>query len=181
MIADITYTLVCSRCGMEETIIIDAKVVMKEHGIEIQPTNALGVDGWVEDITKRLLCPECVCSSKTALAMFHMEELRRKLHPTRYPGMSGKMVAILAHILRCSWTKPEIWSLSVTSDGHVVSESTYIGLLEELVNNLERLLSVAGLTEEEEEALKALTRYSLNSWSVDTKYPDWVNPMLDRS
>jgi hypothetical protein len=42
--------------------------------------------------------------------------LARKLHPSRFTAMSGKMAAIVAHIIGQRWTNPAIVELVATSD-----------------------------------------------------------------
>lgn len=82
--------------------------------------------------------------------------LTQKLHPDRFTGMSNKMAAIVGYILGEVWTNPVIEDLSVTSDGMVIAfnrggprESTFIGSVSDLDQNMRRLLDVAGLTDEE--------------------------------
>ena len=82
--------------------------------------------------------------------------LIQKLHPARFTGMSGKMTAIVAHILNQNWTSPQIAELTVTSDGHLLVRNSgdcgfnnYIGTAADLEANWRRLLSAAGLTDAE--------------------------------
>ena len=79
--------------------------------------------------------------------------LVEKLHPHRFPGMSGKMAAIVGCILEQTWTSPVIAELAVTSDGHVLARhegdcgcNDYLGTATDLEANWRRLLDVAGLT-----------------------------------
>lgn len=76
-----------------------------------------------------------------------------KLHPTRFPNMSGKMAAIVACVLGERWTSPAITELVITSDGHLLAAhegdygcNDYLGWASELENNWQRLLEAAGLT-----------------------------------
>jgi hypothetical protein len=75
--------------------------------------------------------------------------LIQKLHPSNFTAMSPKMAAIVAYILGVKWTDPELRSLAITSDGYVVSDSLFIGSVDDLERNINELLNVAGLTEEE--------------------------------
>ena len=45
-----------------------------------------------------------------------MPTLTESLHPRRFAGMSGKMVAIVGYILGEKWSKPNIAEMVVTSD-----------------------------------------------------------------
>jgi hypothetical protein len=79
--------------------------------------------------------------------------LTEKLHPHRFPGMSGKMAAIIGCILGQVWTSPSIAELAVTSDGHLLARheddcghNDYIGTVASLESNWRRLLDAAGLT-----------------------------------
>jgi hypothetical protein len=45
-------------------------------------------------------------------------ELAKKLHPSCFTAMSGKMAAIVAYIVGEHWTSPAIVELVATSDGH---------------------------------------------------------------
>lgn len=71
--------------------------------------------------------------------------LVEKLHPRRFPGMSGKMAAILGYILDEVWTNPQIYALAVTRDGHLVTTDAYLGAAADLDANLSRLFDAAGL------------------------------------
>jgi hypothetical protein len=79
--------------------------------------------------------------------------LAEKLHPSRFTAMSGRMAAIVAHLVGCQWTSPAIAELAVTSDGHVLARhlgdcghNDYIGTVEQLETNWQRLLDAADLT-----------------------------------
>ena len=87
-----------------------------------------------------------------------MPPLIAKLHPKRYPNMSGKMTAIVGCILRRRWTRPTIAELVITSDGWVLARDegqvtfdSIIGTAADLERNWIALLDVAGLTSEERE------------------------------
>lgn len=85
-----------------------------------------------------------------------------KLHPRRYPGMSAKMAALVAYILgQDDWTNPSIAELVVTSDRCVLAQNSgdvgmnFIGSLDDLRGNWNRLLDCAGLTPAERRVAEA--------------------------
>ena len=78
------------------------------------------------------------------------------LHPRRFPGMSGRMAAVVGYILGRRWSTPRIAELVVTSDGWVLARNaghvgfnTIIGTAADLERNWNNLLRAAGLTGEE--------------------------------
>ena len=73
--------------------------------------------------------------------------LIEKLHPRRFPNMSGKMSAIVGHLIGIEATEPMIETLFVTSDGFVLAEhcgdigaNVFIGSYADLLSNWVRLL-----------------------------------------
>ena len=92
--------------------------------------------------------------------------LAEKLHPSRFTAMSGRMAAIVAYLLGCRWTSPAIAELVVTTDGHVLARhegdcgsNDYIGPIDQLDANWQRLLDAADLTAaERQEAEDAYER-----------------------
>ena len=90
------------------------------------------------------------------MANIEEETLVRKLHPSRYPGMSGLMAAIVGCILDRQFTEPAIAGLFLTCDGYVLAWhgddigcNDFIGARSDLERNWNRLLDVAGLTDDE--------------------------------
>jgi hypothetical protein len=88
--------------------------------------------------------------------------LAKKLHPSRFTSMSGKMAAIVGYILNQIWTSPAIIELMVTSDGHLLAThegdcgcNDYLGFASDLEANWERLLDAAGLTRDERHEAEA--------------------------
>jgi len=84
------------------------------------------------------------------------DQLVAKLRPDRFPGASGKMVAVVAFVLGEHWTDPAISELVVTSDGFVLAQqegevgaNDIIGSEADLNRNLLNLIEAAGLTEAE--------------------------------
>ena len=90
-------------------------------------------------------------------------ELAKKLHPSRFTAMSGKMTAIVACIVGEQWTIPAIVELVTTSDGHLLAChegdsgcNEYLGTVDSLKSNWARLLEVADLTPEERQEAERL-------------------------
>ncbi len=82
--------------------------------------------------------------------------LRRKLHPDRFTGMSGKMAALVGYVLNTVFVEPPIWELYLTTDGFLVGRvgdqlgaETFLGSYIEFVRNWIRLLRAADLSLEE--------------------------------
>jgi hypothetical protein len=79
--------------------------------------------------------------------------LIQKLHPIRFPKMSGVMAAIVAYVLGTTFIEPVILELEVTSDGFVLAQPEghvgapqYLGRYSGLLRNWSRLIAAAGLT-----------------------------------
>lgn len=82
--------------------------------------------------------------------------LVQKLHPKRFPRMSGRMAAIVAFLIDHQVARPAIANIVVTSDGFVLAEvddvvgtNHFVGTYGDLVRNWLALIAVAGLTKEE--------------------------------
>jgi len=90
--------------------------------------------------------------------------LVKKLNPNRFSNMSGKMAAIVGHILGERFTEPEIAWMSISSDGFVTTESVFIGRAEDLENNLTNLYVASGLTTPEIKAFNQLYRSKVDDW-----------------
>lgn len=85
-----------------------------------------------------------------------METLHQKLNPSRFPGMSPFMAAIIGYVLGKSFTTPAIAEIAVSENENLVyvRKEGAIGFdgiqsLEDLRNNWNRLLDAAGLTANE--------------------------------
>jgi hypothetical protein len=85
-----------------------------------------------------------------------MRELTNKLNPARFPGMSPMMAAVVGYVLGESFTDPEIAEISVSEAEGIVyfRKAGAVGFdgmqsLDDLRNNWNRLLDVAGLTPDE--------------------------------
>jgi hypothetical protein len=102
-----------------------------------------------------------------------LEALQKKLYPGRFPGMGGKMAAILGYILEKKWTSPRIDEMAITSDSFVMAShegdigmNVIIGALSDLEGNWERLLDAAELTLEERTNAERLFRVKIEDHRV---------------
>ncbi|MBK1632632.1 hypothetical protein CKO31_18170 [Thiohalocapsa halophila] len=87
------------------------------------------------------------------------EQLRAKLHPSRFPSMSEQMSAIVGFVLGEAFTEPAIAELHLTPDGGVLAvpvtaagergQAAFIGAAVDLQANLSRLGMAAGLDADE--------------------------------
>ena len=100
-----------------------------------------------------------------------MPTLTAKLHPKRFPNMSGKMAAIVGYILSRRWTRPRIAELVVTSDGWVLARNagqvvfdTIVGTAEDLERNWNNLMRAAGLSSEEQQDVGERYRRAARSY-----------------
>lgn len=100
------------------------------------------------------------------MAIGLLQSLQKKLHPGRFSAMSPKMAAIVGFIVGCTWTKPNIVSLTITSDGFLLTDygNQLIGTASDLERNWSKLLEVADLTAEEEELASELFREKISDW-----------------
>ena len=94
-----------------------------------------------------------------------METLAKKLHPSRFPGMSPFMAAIVGYVVGESFTDPEIAEISVseTEDLVYVRQAGAVGFdgiqsLDDLRANWNRLMDAASLTPEERQQAVELFR-----------------------
>jgi hypothetical protein len=85
-----------------------------------------------------------------------MDSLKAKLRPSRFPGMSPMMAAIVGYVLGESYTDPEIAEIMVSENENLVyiRKAGGVGFdglqsLEDMRNNWNRLVDVAGLTPDE--------------------------------
>ena len=86
------------------------------------------------------------------------------LHPRRFSEMSPRMAAIVGYVLGEHWTEPEIAWLSVTVDGHVVSDAHFIGSGQDLDRNVANLLDAAELTQEQRQEWQARYCARVDDW-----------------
>lgn len=85
-----------------------------------------------------------------------MDSLKAKLHPSRFTEMSPLMAAIVGYVLGEHYTTPEIAEIAVSENENIVyirkaGSVRFDGLqsLEDMRNNWNRLIDVAGLTPDE--------------------------------
>jgi hypothetical protein len=85
-----------------------------------------------------------------------LKRLAEKLHPKRFPSMSGRMAAVVAFLIDQQVIRPAIVEIVVTSDGFVlagvdddVGTNHYIASYSDLLRNWRALIAVAGLTKHE--------------------------------
>ena len=92
--------------------------------------------------------------------------LAQKLHPSRFTAMSPKMAAIVAFILGEQWTVPTINSLTITSDGILLTAlgNEVIGSAADLENNLARLMVAADLAPSEVAEVNRLYASRVSDW-----------------
>ena len=94
-----------------------------------------------------------------------MDNLKKKLNPSRFPGMSPMMAAIVGFVLGESYTNPEIAEIMVSEAENLVYIRKVGGVgfdgiqsLEDLRNNWNSLMDAARLTPEERAEAVALFR-----------------------
>ena len=99
-----------------------------------------------------------------------MDTLKTKLNPTRFPGMSPMMAAIIGYVLSESFTDPAIAEITVSEAENLVyfRKAGAVGFdglqsLEDLRNNWNRLLDVAGLTADERKYAVELFRSKIRT------------------
>ena len=88
-----------------------------------------------------------------------IENLQRKLHPSRFPRLSGTMAAIIGFLVDAAYADPHIEEMAVTSDGFVLARaqgevvSRFIGAYSDLLRNYFDLQDAAKLTSNERMAM----------------------------
>ena len=98
------------------------------------------------------------------------DSVAAKLHPQRFPNMSGKMAAILGHLLNQTWTDPAMVELVITSDGFLLGRhegeptcNRFLGTESALRGNLKKLITLPEVEltgEEKEYVMKLFSRIS---------------------
>lgn len=92
-----------------------------------------------------------------------LEAITNKFHPSVF-RCSPMFHAVIAYILGQVWTKPSLRTLSITSDGFVVSEQNFIGSVEDLERNLGGASAAAELTDAEAVFFYELYRSKVDDW-----------------
>jgi hypothetical protein len=93
------------------------------------------------------------------------ERIKSALNPVRFPGMSGKMMAIVGYILETKWTTPALEEMVITSDGIIMARVTgdigcneILGSISDFKSNWDKLIHLPqlGLSEDEVKYLEVL-------------------------
>jgi len=101
------------------------------------------------------------------------ERLKAALNPARFPGMSGKMMAIVGYILETKWTQPTIEEMVVTSDGFILARvsgdigcNDMLGSISDFKNNWDKLIHLPqlGLNEDEVKYLEVLPSVRIRNY-----------------
>jgi hypothetical protein len=104
--------------------------------------------------------------------------IAEKLHPTRFPNVSGKMFAALAALLGVRWVEPHLASILATSDGKLMGRlgddvgfNEFLGEFADFERNaLGMAEAAASLTEvEHEHLITLLSRVSAGEESSSGK------------
>ena len=97
-----------------------------------------------------------VLSTRAVQSSLPMAPLAAKLRPSRFPGMSPFMAAVVGYVVGESFTDPRIAEIKISEAENLVyiRREGAIGFdgiesLEDLRNNWNRLMDAAGLTVEE--------------------------------
>lgn len=99
-----------------------------------------------------------------------LNELKSRLHPSRFTDMSPKMAFIVGAILGEDWAsgprgeQASTTHFSVTSDGYVVAGNMFIGSADDFDDNLERLEQAAKLNEEQRKLFARLKALHVTDW-----------------
>ncbi len=114
------------------------------------------------------------------------DSLIEKLSPSRFPDLSGKMVAVVSCVLRQDWAVPQIRSLWVTPDGSMQAMNDgedsfchFIGNAIDVDRNWAALLSDAALTEEEHQEAVQLYKSVVTDFRFDHLAQDHYRTVLE--
>jgi len=84
------------------------------------------------------------------------DNIVKKLDPSRFTAMSGKMAAIVGCVFGVQYTKPQIVELTTTTDSFFLGRTEgdigfndFLGSIHDLKSNYTRLLEAAGLSAKE--------------------------------
>lgn len=99
-----------------------------------------------------------------------IDNLQKKLHPSRFSNMSPKMAWIISAIIGTDWSKgprgesPHGAHFSITSDGHIISGNMYLGDANEFKENIDNLIKCAELSTQEQQAFDLLFKNKITDW-----------------
>jgi hypothetical protein len=95
-------------------------------------------------------------TTQQPISAYTLKALVQKLRPSRFPGMSGVMAAIVGFVLGARFCDPSIAEIAVTSDGRVLARAEgehganrFIGNYVDLLRNWLSLVAAAGLSQRE--------------------------------
>jgi len=101
------------------------------------------------------------------------ENIKKALHPNRFPGMSGKMMAIVGYIIEGKFTIPAIEEMIVTSDGMLLARTSgdigfndFLGDVADFKRNWNALIHLPnlGLSLEEVKYLEVLPSVMIRNY-----------------
>jgi len=107
------------------------------------------------------------------IIMANNDNIKRALHPSRFPGMSIKMRAIVGFIIGGNFTTPAIEQMIVTSDGILMARVTgdigyndLLGSVNDFKGNWNKLIHYPnlGLTADEIKYLEELPSVSIRNY-----------------
>lgn len=92
--------------------------------------------------------------------------LSEKLHPARFTAMSPRFAAMVAFILGEQWTEPRMTSLTITSDGILLTDmgNAIVGDAASFDDNVRRLMDAAELTADERAEFASAIRKRVKDW-----------------
>ena len=105
--------------------------------------------------------------------MGNNDHIKKALHPSRFPGMSMKMAAIVGYIVENKVTSPAIAEMIVTSDGIIMARvegdigcNDMLGKIEDFKRNWDKLIHLpgTGLTKEEISYLEQLPNVMIRNY-----------------
>jgi hypothetical protein len=105
--------------------------------------------------------------------MANNDNIKRALNPSRFPGMSTKMMAIVGFIVEGNYTTPSIEQMIVTSDGMLMARvagdigfNDFIGNVSDFKRNWDTLIHLPnlGLSANEVKHLEALPSVMIRNY-----------------
>jgi len=105
--------------------------------------------------------------------MANNNNIKRALHPNRFPAMSTKMMAIVGFIVEGKFTTPSIEQMMVTSDGILMARVTgdigyndILGSVSDFKRNWDKLIHLPnlGLSADEVKHLEVLPSVCIKNY-----------------